>query len=607
MKRDFNGQRKSWKERLRERQQIRIADASTDADHMGGAASSPMRRNHVGANMAGIAEPKYLNGAAMVPVGVRAVKRPEREPAVALDHLIHNCVCGSAMFISMEENGLQLHVCVACGVRHQALNMTVEQLEDWYATQYQTYRVDTGRLFERDLAVAKSRLDQYGTQVSGRVLDIGTANGAFVAACRERGLDAWGQDISRDSLSDHVYAGPLESIHFPTDYFNTVTMHDVFEHVVDPWTFLAEAHRLTAQGGTLIIDFPDFDAPEGVHHWKSIEHIWLFTAQQLLKLASDIGFEFQKMDRPIPGRFMAYFTKRKERRTTILVAPGIGDSFWAIGKLRSFCEKNNLGLPDVWISDMGDRKRSLEAVQKFPFVNAAGYRTGNHGSKVWHEAYMLNGRQIFLDHCGCDFFVAANGGLRHGMSMEQIMPEYRMDWYPPMFRSKREDEFMRDAKNRFGRYIVAYFLDVGMYTRWIGEFGPGQIIQALKKIQKELDVKILFTGAPWDRGKLPTQMVKLANDKNFVDFTGGTDFEQLMGLYRGAEGSIGYPSGSTIMGTVVKVPTLMLWNKYFVEDFWRHCCAPDSLNKWYGIIDTAKARPDTLAKQFVDLLRNNPR
>ena len=550
----------------------------------------------------------YLATTIAVPAGVRPRLRPVAQAPVEVSgHLIQNCVCGCAMFIADEENGLQTAVCVACGVKHQALNMTPAELTAWYTEQYQTYRVDTGRLMDNDLVVANSRLDRYGDAMKGRMLDIGTANGAFVRAARERGMDAWGHDLSKDSLSPTVYAGPLTDIHFPTDHFQTVTMHDVFEHVIDPWEFLAEAHRLTVQGGLLIIDFPDFEAPEGRHHWKKVEHIWLFSLKQLTDLTDKIGFDVAKVDRPMPGRYMLHLTKRKEKRTSILLAPGIGDSFWAIGKLKSFCEKNGLGLPDVWISDMGDKKRSLEAVQKFPFVHAAGYRTGNHGSTIWNEAYMQKGRAVFRDHCGCDYFVASNGGLRHGMSMDQIMPEYAMDWYPPMFISKEESAFRDKMQAEHGLYVVAYFLNVGMYSRWVQDFPIGQIVQTLKKIQQNMGVQILLTGAPWDKGNLPTQIAQLAGNPAIIDFTGKTNFDQLMGLYRGAVGSIGYPSGSTIMGSVVKVPTMMLWNRYFVKEFWKNCCAPDALGHWYGIADTSTMTPEHLAQEFASLCGRDPR
>lgn len=550
---------------------------------------------------------RYYEPNVSVPAGVVPHVFPERQdPAYVSGDLIDACVCGSSNFEGTRENNLDVRTCLGCGIKHQIVHMTPEQLEAWYRDQYYGYRVDTGRLMDRDLTVARSRLDTYQIKTEGPILDIGTANGAFVVAARERGLDAWGQDLSAEALGPHVYSGRLPDIHFPTDHFQVVTIQDVLEHVVDPYAFVAEAHRMTRQGGLLIIDIPDFDSPDGLHHWKQNEHVWLFSEQQLRSMCERIGFDYVKTLRPIPGRYMMFLSKRTEKRVSILVAPGIGDSYWALGKIPDFCRQHGLGLPDVWVSDLGDKKRSLEGVQKVSLVHGAGYRQGSHKSAVWQEAYMLKGRALFRDHCQCDYFLAANGGLRHGLSMEQILPQYKMEWYLPLFRSKVEDAMEAQAKSQWGRYVVAYFLDVGMYKYWINTFGLAKIVDCLRRIQRALDVRIVFTGAPWDHGQFPTKLAKHCNDPaNFIDFTGKTDFDQMLGLYRGSVGAIGFPSGSTIMGNILKVPSLIFWSKYFDKNFWRHCMTPESLGQWYEMADTGRDMSTDVAKRFVELVKRN--
>jgi 2-polyprenyl-3-methyl-5-hydroxy-6-metoxy-1,4-benzoquinol methylase len=604
----------SWKDRLREKQRLRaeaLANAeATGNTHEGGAASAPVKIS--ARDRARMQAPFNKDPVAVkAPAGVRVVAHPWAGVTITGAYLLPACVCGevtgATVWEPAERGRLCMHQCI-CGIKRQAVRMTAAELESWYIEQYQTYRRDTGQAADKDLRVANSRLDHYGNLMKGRTLDIGTARGAFVEAARARGIDAWGQDISQDSLGEFVYAGKLEEIHFPTDHFQTVTMHDVLEHVLDPWAFLNETYRLTDQEGRLIIDFPDFEAAEGNHHWKPVEHLWMFTHDQLRDLCGKIGFHYIGTTRPLPGRYMMHLRKPQEKRVSFLVAPGIGDSYWALGKLPAICKAHNLGMPDIYVSDMGDKQRSLPCVQKVSAVHGAGYRRGHHASPVWNEAYMLNGRNIFENHCGCDYFIAANGGLRHGLSMDEILPQYEMDWYLPLFRSKEEDAMTAYAKQHWGRYVVAYFISAGMYKHWIQAFGVRDIVRTLKRIADELKVKIVFTGAAWDKvSGFPQMILREAKDERFVDWVGETNFDQLLGLYRGAVGAIGYPSGSTIMANVLKVPLLLYWHKYFVEKFWRNCCTPESLGHWYEMADATTDNWLAVSKRFTDMVRRSGR
>src|SRR5688572_4917657 len=85
----------------------------------------------------------------------------------------------------------------------------------------------------------------------GRLLDVGTAAGAFVAAARDRGWDAegcepnrwlaqWGAGhydirIRQGSLFDHAYDKAS---------FDVVTLWDVIEHTLDPAAVLARCNEL---------------------------------------------------------------------------------------------------------------------------------------------------------------------------------------------------------------------------------------------------------------------------------------------------------------------------------------------------------------------------
>lgn len=208
--------------------------------------------------------------------------------------LITQCICESGSFVTMRMNGLRIKKCAACGIIHQDIWMSDSQLHDWYANKYHNgiYQHD----YDHDLAVAKKRISAYGKYLKGDVLDIGCGNGAFRDACNAIGIDAYGQDLCSTAADFKNDIGII------TKEYQTVTLHDVLEHVPDITMFLNDCRRITK--GNLIVDLPDFFAPEGLHHWKKVEHIWLLTKDQLANTMKNAGFKTLKTYNPIPGKIV---------------------------------------------------------------------------------------------------------------------------------------------------------------------------------------------------------------------------------------------------------------------------------------------------------------
>lgn len=512
--------------------------------------------------------------------------------------LIQACLCGATTFEEDLLWGIPVRRC-ACGIVHQAVAMTPAEYEAFYREKYlrEVYTHDD----DHDYAVAQMRLDRHGDLYRGRTLDVGTGYGAFVRAARERGFESYGQDIA-EAGQPFTYHGPIESLYFPTDYFQTVTINDVLEHVPDPKALLAEVFRLTDQEGWCIIDVPDFWCFEGQHHWKPTEHLWFFTLPQLHALVSFVGLEVERVDHPIPGKTVLYCRKPKQKRVSILVPPGIGDSYWSITKIRGFCATRNLGLPDVFVAAPDDKKRSLEFIRKIPFLKAAGYREHSTKSAVFQEAYMKDGRTVFSSVSGCDYFIAFNGVMRFGKTVDAQLPECATEWYPPMFRSLKQRAAAAAYRERFGDYVVAYFIPHGMYKFWLKEFPEAGILESLQRIQSQLNCRVVFIGSSWDKQTLAARLTAAAADLNFIDLTGQTDIDEMLALFEGSTGVIGFPSGATILAAALGRPTLMLWNQYFVEPFWRYACPPDSLGRWYQPINTAGATPESVRAAFIGLL-----
>jgi SAM-dependent methyltransferase len=108
---------------------------------------------------------------------------------------------------------------------------------------------------------AANLLKQY--RRNGRLLDVGTGFGFFLAEMKKRGWEVMGVEISpkgidygRNVLELAIHPGPLEKAAFPDDYFDAVTGFYVIEHLPHPIAFLKECYRVLKPGGLLLLRYP---------------------------------------------------------------------------------------------------------------------------------------------------------------------------------------------------------------------------------------------------------------------------------------------------------------------------------------------------------------
>ena len=458
--------------------------------------------------------------------------------------------------------------------------MTPEELAVWYRDEYHA-GVYTHTL-EQDRGVAELRLRAYGPKIQGRVLDVGSGNGAFVEAARAAGIKtAYGQDLSQGNTG-YTYRRELAAVNFPMGHFQAVTVHDVLEHVPDPRAMLQEIHRLLDPEGWLILEYPDFDFER---HWKPIEHLWLLSAPQVAALLDRAGFRIAYYTTPVEGKTTFYCRPTRRVHKSVLVPPGIGDSYWSLVKLPGFLRSIGEDYADVWVSDPDNRQRSLEWLRKVPWARACGYRRHKVTAPEFHEAYMQKGRFLFQNVQGCDFFLAFNGQMRYGSDLDLLEPSWGAEWFPPLFEPLEEKQYRGRFEQQYGRYVVAYFVPHGMYRGWLKQLAPSAI-EVYLKIVKAAGYEVVFMGAEWDRNGLPGQLARAVGG---VDLCGQTSIDEMFALIKGSAGVMGWPAGNTIMATVLRRPTLMWWNKYFDSRFWELSCPPESRNRWYHWYDTANA------------------
>jgi SAM-dependent methyltransferase len=163
--------------------------------------------------------------------------------------------------------------------------------------------------FEHDQAVAALRLPKLLANL--RVLDVGCANGGFIAQAAAQGFSAEGLEpnptMARFAAKQTGCLIHLDwsSVH---GWFDLLTYHDVIEHLPNPVGEVLDAIRTHLRpGGLLILDTPDRDQLDtSPHHIRLDEHVWYFSAASLSLLIRLCGLELLSIDYPIPGKIVAY-------------------------------------------------------------------------------------------------------------------------------------------------------------------------------------------------------------------------------------------------------------------------------------------------------------
>lgn len=541
--------------------------------------------------------------------------------------MFEKCICGSKAIHNstvrkgcrVDDKGNEQPVnittveCKKCGVVRQ-INLPFaleEKYIEYYKKEYPPIKQEYSiKNYEHDRGVASLRCDAYNLSKQVRILDVGSGSGAFVDECRSRGVEAYGCEIGeyhyQESGGKYIYKKQFEDVYFPTDHFSVVTCHDVLEHVLDPLKMLKELFRVTAQNGKCIIDFPRFYHEAGKHHWKGIEHIWYFTEEQLEELAASVGFNVEKIEHPIESKTVFYFTKPKQKRVKILLPPGIGDTYWVIVKIEAFIKREGIGIPDVYVMCNEEKKyktdkRSFPFIEMFPFLNAADTSIGITTAKeLWQEAYVKRGRTVFRNILGCDYFMSYNGVLESGVSLENVDPDLKCNWFPNRFISLEEEKYRTDTIQKYGKYIVFFFVFRGSFSSWGREFSADKIVEAVKKIIAETGCTPVFTGALWDKEDVTLNTVK-TQIPNLVDLTGQTSVAQLFGLLRGSEMVIGFPCGLTMLAVALKQKVLMIWNDWNHYGFMWNSVPPGIKNKTYFIENTKNLTVDVLVQKAKDI------
>jgi SAM-dependent methyltransferase len=135
------------------------------------------------------------------------------------------------------------------GSYRQYLPQAAEEIEAW------------GRMVEPVFKKGADLIERHIPQ--GRLLDVGTGYGFFLALMRSRGWEVVGLEVSptgahygRERWGISILPQPWEETSFSEGEFDVVTAFYVIEHLPAPVAFLREAHRILRPGGVIVVRYP---------------------------------------------------------------------------------------------------------------------------------------------------------------------------------------------------------------------------------------------------------------------------------------------------------------------------------------------------------------
>mgnify|MGYP000893696794 CR=1 FL=1 len=209
-----------------------------------------------------------------------------------------------------------LFACSNCGVVSVRPQLSNEEIEKYYPEDYISYPVPIDkersgfRRLDRQHGVTKRRrkVEGFTNKKGGKILDIGCATGVFLKEMKDHGWDVYGvepssfaADVAINQLGLNVFNGYLAEANFDDNFFDIITLWDVFEHLPDPVENLLIIKRLLKPDGNLIIATPNTNSWERKIFeqywagWDIPRHYHIFSEVSIEQLLKEHGMQVDKL------------------------------------------------------------------------------------------------------------------------------------------------------------------------------------------------------------------------------------------------------------------------------------------------------------------------
>jgi len=144
--------------------------------------------------------------------------------------------------------------------------------------------------------------------VNAKLLDIGCGNGRFLKHLSSLGrYELHGTEIEGGSAirASHINEiklkiGQINIDDFPENYFDTITLFHVFEHLEKPKETLEIISKILKKNGLLILTFPNISSWQAKlfkgnwYHLDPPRHLIFFNPENFIKIMDTLGFALKK-------------------------------------------------------------------------------------------------------------------------------------------------------------------------------------------------------------------------------------------------------------------------------------------------------------------------
>jgi len=213
--------------------------------------------------------------------------------------------------------------CRRCGLQYLNPRLRADVVIEGYSSGSDELFVSQAAGRERTFARSLKMIERIRPQ-RGRLLDVGTAGGSFLAVAKRAGWDVAGCEPNRwlcawanGHYGLHVVPGTLSDMNLAPDSFDVVTLWDVLEHTPDPRASLAECKRVLKQSGLLVVNYPDIESLVSRlmgRRWVFLlsVHLYYFTGKTLPRMLAELGFRVVQRRRHWQTLELGYILFRME-------------------------------------------------------------------------------------------------------------------------------------------------------------------------------------------------------------------------------------------------------------------------------------------------------
>jgi len=192
--------------------------------------------------------------------------------------------------------------CNDCGMIYENPRFPKEVILEGYINTEQSLHDSQYKNRVKSFYNALEKLKEHLPMKGGRVLDIGTAGGAFLEAATQFGYDAYGlepslylsQEGNKRGLK--IMQGTIDENSFPDKFFDIICLWDVIEHLVEPKDALLKIKRMLKPEGVLLLNYPDIGTwmakITGKRFWWILSvHLHHFDRKTITKICDLTGYK----------------------------------------------------------------------------------------------------------------------------------------------------------------------------------------------------------------------------------------------------------------------------------------------------------------------------